>query len=406
MPYRVAAVLLILAGLGQQVQAAEESFSDSLRKYRFLASSGRRKAGTAFDRAEAARQAGEAAEVAQLVAEAQQAARDAIAYYHRYLELRPDDSRAHFHLGDLYFRSQDIPRAREELHRALALDSLHVNTNLRLYSIYLGEGRPDSAVLALERVLRDRPDDAGYRRRLADLYRREGELEKALGHYEPLVDQAEDREQLIELVAVLHEDLGHADRALAWRQRLLEGESPRTPEQQRDALETLVRLQLQTGDLESAFRSLLQLAAVDTLNRYSYYSQIATLAGENDRERMQARGWEGMVEANPRDLETVGRLVEYYLGEDEPERARRWIQQGLRVSPSDAHLQLLKGDLLVQTGDADGAVVAYQKAMSDRRWESVAQQRIWEIRPPETEEEKLKRAFFGRGREGNGEQQD
>jgi hypothetical protein len=34
-------------------------------------------------------------------------------------------------------------------------------------------------------------------------------------------------------------------------------------------------------------------------------------------------------------------------------------------------------------------------AMSDPAWERVAQQRIWKIHPPETEEEKLKREFFG-----------
>ena len=45
------------------------------------------------------------------------------------------------------------------------------------------------------------------------------------------------------------------------------------------------------------------------------------------------------------------------------------------------------------------AVTVYEKAMSDPAWERVAQQRIWKIHPPETEEEKLKREFFG-GQDG------
>ena len=52
-------------------------------------------------------------------------------------------------------------------------------------------------------------------------------------------------------------------------------------------------------------------------------------------------------------------------------------------------------DLLLREGAEDEAVTAYEKAMSDPAWERVAQQRIWKIHPPETEEEKLKREFFG-----------
>ena len=37
-----------------------------------------------------------------------------------------------------------------------------------------------------------------------------------------------------------------------------------------------------------------------------------------------------------------------------------------------------------------------ERLKSDPRWEVVAQQRIWLIRPPETKEEKLKKDFFGK----------
>ncbi len=35
-------------------------------------------------------------------------------------------------------------------------------------------------------------------------------------------------------------------------------------------------------------------------------------------------------------------------------------------------------------------------AMADQLWRDMAQQRIWQLRPPETEEEKAKRKFFGK----------
>jgi hypothetical protein len=43
----------------------------------------------------------------------------------------------------------------------------------------------------------------------------------------------------------------------------------------------------------------------------------------------------------------------------------------------------------------DSVIAEYEKALHDPNWASVAQQRIWQIRPPETEEEKLKKSFFG-----------
>ena len=41
------------------------------------------------------------------------------------------------------------------------------------------------------------------------------------------------------------------------------------------------------------------------------------------------------------------------------------------------------------------AVASFELARIDPNWEAVAQQRIWQIHPPETEEEKLRREFFG-----------
>ena len=102
-----------------------------------------------------------------------------------------------------------------------------------------------------------------------------------------------------------------------------------------------------------------------------------------------------MVEANPRDLESIAMLVQWYLARDEMAAANTWLDKGLKVDPDDGHLLLLKGDELVRGGDEAGAIAAFEKARSNPAWAEVAQQRIWQLRPPESEEEKLKRQFFG-----------
>lgn len=372
--------LLILAvlgaGLADRALAAETSMADSVRKYRFLAASSRKN--KAYD--------------------------EAIKYYKEYLKYESDDVKAHYRLGELCFKTKDYTGAKQALNGAVNLDSLHVNANILLYNLHIREeGRVDSAAICLERFLLARPDDVEKRRSLADLYRRGGEVRKATAHYEQLVEQVAGAEELIELLAVLYEDLGETARALEWRQRLVaDGVADSSLDKRQESLENMLRLQLETSALKSAFETLLQLAQIDSVGRYSYYSRIATLAEKNNDKRMLLKGWEGMVKANSRDLRTVATLVEWHLNEKKVEMASQWLAYGLRVNLTDAHLQLLKGDILVlQEGDEEEAIAAFEQARTDPRWESIAQQRIWQLRPPETEEEKLKKAFFGNGQEGN-----
>jgi len=121
------------------------------------------------------------------------------------------------------------------------------------------------------------------------------------------------------------------------------------------------------------------------------------IATERNDESMHFKGLLGMVEANPKDLESVAVLVQWHLSRDEATAAKARLKQGLEEDPVNGNLLLLKGEMLVGEGDEAGAIAAFEKAKSDPVWEKVAQQRIWQLRPPETEEEKLKREFFGGG---------
>jgi len=353
---------------------AEVSVADSVRKYRFLAK-------TARDKKEYP---------------------EAIKYYRALLEYRADDLKIHYRVGELCYKTKNYAGAKQALNDVVGFDSLHVNSNILLYNLYMREdGHPDSAAVCLERLLEVKPGDVEKRRNLADLYRREGKVREAIAHYEQLVDVLAEADELIELLALLYEDLGETDRALEWRQRLMaRGNGGVDLNKQLDALETMLRLQLETDDIGSAFESLQQLAQLDSANRYSYFSRIASLAEQHNNVDMRLKGWEGMVQANPRDLETIATLVEWYLNDGKVKRAEKWLDRGLGAQPDDAHLQLLKGDILVLQEDEEGALEAYEKAKADSRWETIAQQRIWQIRPPETTEEKLKREFFRKGEDG------
>ena len=369
-------ICALVWGADARANENEVAIADSIRKYKYYAKTARQN--KEYDRA--------------------------IGYYTTVLQYSPQELTAAYFLGQLYFKEKkDLDNARIALSRAVSIDSLHLNSNRLLYTIYQAVGEADSAALSLERVLRKKPN-AADRRKLADLYRREGRNERAIFHYEQLVEAeredttgVEDAE-LIEILVVLHQELGQVDQALEWRKRQVEGGTGGA-----DQLESIVELKLEVGDVEGAYDTLLELAKVDSQNAYSYYNRIASIASEEGDDTWRFKGFKGMVEADPKDLKSIAELVEWHQGRGEFASAKEWLGLGLKVNPEDAHLLLLKGDNLVREGDEEGAIAAFEKAKADPAWEKVAQQRIWQLRPPETEEEKLKRQFFG-GEEAQEEQ--
>ncbi len=354
---------------GTEAKAQEVAIADSIRKYKYLAKTARQ--GKEYDRA--------------------------IGYYTTLLQYSPQDLQAAYFLGKVYYEKKDFAGARIALRQAVSIDSLHLNSNLLLYSIYQADSS-DSAAWSLERALLKKPNAAEHRRKLADLYRREGHNERAVAHYEQLAADGSEDAELFEILAVLHQELGQMEQALAWRHRQVEGGAGGA-----DQLESIVELQLEIGDVKGAYGSLLELARVDSQNAYSYYNRIASIASEEGDDPMHFKGLKGMVEADPKDLQSIAELVEWHQGRGEFASAKTWLDRGLQGNSDDAHLLLLKGDNLVREGDEEGAIVAFEKAKADPAWEKVAQQRIWQLRPPETEEEKLKRQFFG-GEEAQEEQ--
>jgi tetratricopeptide (TPR) repeat protein len=349
---------------------AELAVEDSVRKYRFLGKTARDKKDHEA----------------------------VIQYYTELIKYRSVYHPAHYYMGRAHLALGRSGPAKQALLAAAALDSSHANTNLSLFQIYTATGVPDSAWIHLAPVLRAKPGERKYlryRRTIADLYRRKGDVASSIGHYTALADNAAlsvgDRHELYELLAVMHDDKGNAAAALTWRQRLA-GVSGAG---QVESLSKMVALQIDTKDYDGAYRTLLQLARMDSAGRYAHFLRMSELGVTANAPAMRLEGLEGMARVNPRDIETVCTISEILMNDDDLAAAGRWIERGLASSPESAHLRVLLGDLLNRGGAEDDAIAEYEKALADPNWSEVAQQRIWQIRPPETEEEKLRRQFFG-----------
>ena len=344
--------------------ANEISLTDSVKKYKFLAKTARQ----------------------------QNDFQEAIRLYRNVTFFDSDDQKAWFFLGECLYRSKAFVEAKTAFISALNIDSLHVNSNIRLYSILSNESDFESAARALERVLIAKPQSVEYRWKLADLYRHQGESGKSIFHYEAILNDKNDDKELIEILAILNQDLGQTEEALKWRRILLAGGDLNSQVEQ---LEGLTALQLESGNHIEVFNSLYRLAVLDTINSYSYYNRAAEIAEKIEDELNLIKSQEGMARTNVSDIETVIRLSEGYMKRNQFKLAEKWLDRGLEVDANSAQLLLLKGDLLHDSGSDTVAVSFYRRAMHDPVWERIAQQRIWNVIPPETEEEKLKKAFFG-----------
>jgi len=361
-------VLLVVVATTQTV--AQMAVTDSVRKYKFLGK-------TARDKSDHV---------------------DVVDYYTRLLTFKKDYHLAHYYTARAQLALGNREAAKAALLSAVALKPRHANTNLLLFQVYSGQNKPDSAWAHLGLLVAANPGQAkyrAYRRTIADLYRRAGKVTTAIGHYEAIAEDAATpealRRELRELLAVLYDDLGDASQALVWRQKLAGGGQVEV-----ESLSKMVDLQIETKDYKGACATLETLTRIDSAGRYSHFHRMFELGEISADRAMELAGLEGMASCQPKDLETVAIIAQIHLNRNDLKAVDSWLLRGLRQAPKNAQVRVPRGDLLVRYEASEDSVIAeYEKALHDPNWASVAQQRIWQIRPPETEEEKLKKSFFG-----------
>lgn len=108
---------------------------------------------------------------------------DAVLGFTAYTAHRPGNAWGFYMLGLSSWKAGDLTRAEEAFRGALALDSTHVKSYLNLSRVLLDEGRPDSAIAALDRVLQiDESLGEGYRL-IGRAHDSKGELDQAVTAY-------------------------------------------------------------------------------------------------------------------------------------------------------------------------------------------------------------------------------
>ncbi len=112
---------------------------------------------------------------------------DAIAAYHRVLELAPDHAAAHINLGTLYYNRQEFGLAERHYRQAIDADSRYALAYFDLGNVLDETGRVHEAVATYKTALLLAPTYADAHYNLALAYEKLREPRKALKHWQAYV---------------------------------------------------------------------------------------------------------------------------------------------------------------------------------------------------------------------------
>jgi tetratricopeptide (TPR) repeat protein len=105
---------------------------------------------------------------------------EAMNYYQRALEIKPDYAEAHYNLADAFARQNQPDFAIEHLEAAVRINPQYVKARNNLGVALLGAGRLDEAVSQFERVLELNPRSIATRVNLAVALNKQGRLDAAI----------------------------------------------------------------------------------------------------------------------------------------------------------------------------------------------------------------------------------
>jgi len=112
---------------------------------------------------------------------------EAIAAYHRVLDLEPTHAAAHINLGTLYYNRQDFAQAEKHYRRAIESDSRYALAYFDLGNVLDETGRVHEAVQTYKTALQLAPTYADAHYNLALAFEKLREPRKALKHWQAYV---------------------------------------------------------------------------------------------------------------------------------------------------------------------------------------------------------------------------
>jgi len=316
---------------------------------------------------------------------------EAASQYEHSLAYNDTVYQVHFSYADLLMKLDRPLDARRHYLCSFMLNPGHVKSAQMLARLYYESAVYDSTLVMYE-ALYDLEGDPAMLRGIAALRNHLGRLPEALDAYGKLSGLGAAGYEDLLAAAETARDISRNDKAVTFAETALE----KRPSDEK-ALRIAAGSALAADDIDTAeshFAALAGIApedtaVIDTLVR------IAEIRGDTT-ERIS---WlERRLALTPENGAVISGLAELYFDTGRDDDGIRLTEKGLTVMPVDGRLNMLAGEYYRSQGDIDRAAKHYRTAAKDAEWEASALQRIGELEPRESADEKAEREFFSRGR--------
>lgn len=136
----------------------------------------------------------------------------AIYYYEKAVKLKPEREDLRLNLGNLYAENKEYVKARQILSNIDSESGMNESSVLSIIKTLMEEGNYSEAQKRIEELLKQNPDETLYNGLLAEIYRNQGQSDKALEIYSTMMTKnPKDPQTLMALCDFLIEEKKYSD---------------------------------------------------------------------------------------------------------------------------------------------------------------------------------------------------
>ena len=231
-------------------------------------------------------------------------------------ELMPESILPEILLCEIALSKGDLPDALNHVQTAIAIDPQDQDAIVLKSKVLVALGKSDEALGVISKAIDNSSDTLPFQIEKAHLYQQLEGIDRALLHLNGLINEHPDNPEVLTVMAGLLEEKGEVETAVQLTQQAIRGWSETSDHEPSPTVQAhthllLGRLLCKSGQLDQAIHHISQ-----------------------------------SVQLNPNQAEAYLELGQAYLSRRQPQEALHVYQQGIAAAPSNAQLYYLAGQLL------------------------------------------------------------
>jgi tetratricopeptide (TPR) repeat protein len=275
----------------------------------------------------------------------------------RLADVFPRVPQIHYFLGLGYLQKREIAEARGSFEKAIAADPNYAEAIVILADLDAQTGNIGKAVSALEQLKRQRPAFVRGRMLLAEAYRTQNALEKAIQEYRELGEIFPKNPQLKVLLGLAYRQLKRTNDARSTFEKALQDSADYLP-----ALNQLLEMDLAAQNLSGASNRIAQLL-LRSPNVPEHHFMMARVQIALRQIDQAEASLNKAIELQPEFMTGYDALANIYAATKREGQALAKLEEILKKKPGDFRTLMQQGVLLERMGQTQKAIAAYQQLL-------------------------------------------